>query len=114
MIGTATARSWERRDVSIDFTIEVVDAGEVHTAVVAGQLDLANADRVREVVSCAGGRTVVVDLSRLEFCDSSGIAALLAARSRVTEDGRSFEIRGATGIVRQVFEVTGLSSLLTE
>lgn len=100
--------------MSGDFAFEVVDEGGVHVVSLYGQLDLANADRVRDALLGVAGSTVVVDLSGLQFLDSSGIAALLAARSRITEAGNGFELRGAKGIVRRVIEVTGLSFLLVE
>lgn len=90
------------------------DAGDMHVVSLHGQLDMANADRVRDALISVAGSTVVVDLADLQFCDSSGIAALLGARSRITEAGHGFELRGANGIVRRVFEITGLSELLVE
>ncbi len=97
-----------------DFAFEVVDVDDVHVVSLHGQLDLANADRVRDAIIGAAGSTVVVDLSDLQFLDSSGIAALLSARSRITDTGHGFEVRGAQGIVRRVLEVTGLAFLLGE
>ena len=95
-----------------DFAFEVRKDGGVRVVLLQGQLDLASSGQVREALAAVGGETVVADLSGLEFLDSSGIAALLAARSDVLREGRSFQLRGASGIVRQVLELTGLASLL--
>lgn len=95
-----------------DFAFEVRGENGAHVVLLHGQLDLANAERVREILRGTGGETVVADLSGLTFLDSSGIAALLAARSEVLAEGRAFVLRGAKGIVRQVLEVTGLAPLL--
>jgi anti-sigma B factor antagonist len=50
---------------------------------VAGEIDLASGaeirDRVHEAVA-AGRRRLVVDLSGVRFCDSSGVGVLIAAR----------------------------------
>jgi len=100
--------------VPSDFAFEVIDGADVRIVSLYGQLDLANADRVRDALTRAGGSSVVVDLANLQFLDSSGIAALLAARRRITQAGHGFELRGARGIVRRVLEVTGLSFLLVE
>ncbi len=99
--------------MSGDFAFDVVDVEGVHVVALHGQLDLANADRVRDALTSVAGSTVVVDLSGLRFLDSSGIAALLSARSEIVERGHGFEMRGAQGIVRRVLDVTGLSFLLT-
>jgi anti-sigma B factor antagonist len=100
--------------VASDFAFRVVELEDVDVVSLHGQLDLANAERVRDALMAATAPTVVVDLSDLRFLDSSGIAALLSARSLITEAGRSFELRGARGVVRRVLEVTGLTFLLTE
>ncbi|HLW44605.1 MAG TPA: STAS domain-containing protein [Acidimicrobiales bacterium] len=97
-----------------DFAFEVVHTGDVHVVSLHGQLDLANADRVRGALIAVAGSTVVVDLSGLQFLDSSGVAALLGARSQILDSGNGFELRGAQGIVRRVLDVTGLSHLLVE
>lgn len=100
--------------MSSDFAFEVIDVEDMHMVSLFGQLDLADADQVRDALIGVAGSTVVVDLSGLEFLDSSGIAALLSARSRILESGNGFELRGAAGIVQRVLEVTGLSFLLSE
>lgn len=100
--------------MSGDFAFEVVDVDDVHVVSLFGQLDLANADQVRDALIGVAGSTVVVDLSGLQFLDSSGIAALVSARGRILASGNGFELQGARGIVRRVFEITGLSSLLVD
>lgn len=100
--------------MSTDFAFDVVDVAGVRTVVLHGQLDLVNADRVRDLLIEADGASVVVDLHGLQFLDSSGIAALLEARRTVTDSGRRFALRGAQGIVLRALEVTGLSHLLSE
>lgn len=100
--------------MSVDFAFDVVDVNGAHVVSLHGQLDLSNADQVRDALIGVDGSAVVVDLSGLEFLDSSGIAALLTARSDIVDRGHSFELRGAQGIVRRVLEVTGLTFLLAE
>ncbi|MHA6760787.1 STAS domain-containing protein [Streptacidiphilus sp. PAMC 29251] len=50
---------------------------------VAGQIDLVSGGMVREQVQravAAGSRTIVLDLSGVRFCDSTGVGVLIAAR----------------------------------
>jgi anti-anti-sigma factor len=69
-----------------------------HAAEVAGVLnDLA-----------AGGSPIVVDLTPLEFIDSSGIHALVRPRS----DTARIELVCPPGNVRRVLEVTKLERVL--
>lgn len=97
-----------------DFAFEAMHGDGVHVITLHGDLDMANAARVRDLLVGVAGSTVVVDLANLEFLDSSGIAALLGARTRILASGNEFQLRGARGIVRRVLEMTGLAHLLVE
>ena len=56
--------------------------------------------------------TVVVDLSKLRFMDSSGISMLLAAHGRSQRAGFRLGIVPGTGEVKRVFELTGVDRVL--
>ena len=60
------------------------------------------------------GSLVVVDLQPLTFIDARGLNALLSARRRIIRAGHTFALHRATGLVRRVFEITGLESLLDD
>lgn len=100
--------------MSSDFAFDVVDVAGTRVVSLHGQLDLVNAERVRDAIVQLEGSPVVIDLRGLWFLDSSGIAALLEARRLVIESGRPFQLRGAHGIVLRALEVTGLSHLISE
>ena len=53
----------------------------------SGELDLASSDRLSALLAELSDRTVVVDLAGLTFIDSSGIAALVAAKDRLQSAG---------------------------
>ena len=54
------------------------------------------------------GSTVIVDLSEVEFMDSSGVALLLHAAARAG----SVHLRQPSSIVRRIIEITGLTDVL--
>jgi anti-anti-sigma factor len=92
---------------------EVHDPEEhVHVVALSGELDTAGADYVSEVLVEVAGSRVVADLSGLTFIDAAGIAALLSARRQISARGHELQLRGATGIVRRVFESVGLKELV--
>lgn len=70
-----------------------VSYGERHgwtIAQLSGELDLQAVAAVRErlaTVIWSGSRRLVVDLSRLEFCDSLGFGALVATRRQMASAG---------------------------
>ena len=97
---------------SIPVTIDARDVDGIEVLEVAGELDLSSAPELCARIEQALHRAprVVVDLSGLEFCDSTGLRALLGAarvaRIRLAEvcivppsgsaAARAFELAGAS------------------
>lgn len=93
--------------------VSVLRDADVAVLVLDGELDVAVASRVDAAVGdCveAGASSLVVDASRLSFCDSTGLGALLRV-SRRFEPGR-FLLAGAVGAVSRLVELTGSSAVL--
>lgn len=92
------------------------DGGVVCLAV-SGELDLATAAELEQTVATAaarpGVREVRVELSGLSFLDASGIGALSRARTSATRSGVLVRAEGARGVVRRVFELTGVGEWLS-
>lgn len=107
--------SWEPLLVHADaFAAEVVSEGAVHRVRLAGELDLASASGLADQLVRAAEPVVEVDLTHLTFLDGSGLTALLQAKRRIRDAGHDLRMVGAQGIVRRVFEVTGLSDELDD
>jgi anti-anti-sigma factor len=88
--------------------------GRRHVVELAGEIDIATIDGVRTAYdhALAGpGRELWVDLSAVEFMDSTGIAALLDLRRRA-DDGREVVVVCPDGPVRRLLELTGLDQLM--
>src|SRR5207248_7192898 len=58
-----------------------------------------------------GRRYLVVDLARLEFCDSSGLSVLVRVKNRLDEVGGEVALATPTPIVERVLEVSGLAEV---
>ena len=54
-----------------------------------------------------------VDMTGVEFCDSTGMNVLLAAQRRAREDGGDLQLAAPRSAVRKVLQVTGLESVFT-
>jgi anti-sigma B factor antagonist len=83
------------------------------------QIDVANADEVREQLLTAlnaEGSAVsplIVDLSDTTFCDSSGVNALLRVNIRTVAMGRRMYLAVRPGgLVRKVFDITAVPRLI--
>lgn len=89
---------------------------EVHVCILVleGELDLSGADRLAAAAAGVAEETVVMDLSGLEFLDAAGLGALLAAKRVVEGRGGRYQLRGAHGLVRRVFDAVALSHLLED
>ena len=84
---------------------------------VAGEIDLYTAPRLHgELVTALAGEEpvrLVVDMSGVEFCDSTGMNVLLAAHRRALEHGGDLELAAPRPGVRKILQVTGLESVFT-
>ncbi len=78
---------------------------------VEGELDLAVAERLDEALAkaIAECNRVLVGLERCEFIDSSGIAVILRAHSRMEGEGKRLAVYGPTAQVLRVLSMTGLT-----
>ena len=80
-----------------------------------GELDIATAarltDRVRALVE-QGHTRVVLDLAHLDFCDCTGLRALLVARGIATEAGGWVRLSRVGVLTRHIIEITGLAEAL--
>jgi anti-sigma B factor antagonist len=83
---------------------------------VSGEVDLAARDdfrRAMDYACCADGTgSVLVDLSEVSYCDSTGINVLLAARREATERHVEMTVMGTSPQVRRVFEMAEVADLL--
>jgi anti-sigma B factor antagonist len=97
--------------------IEVVDA-ELRQApgvAVRGEIDLATVpclERALDTAIRASHGAFVLDLSDVEFLDSTGLHALLRARALLGREDRALAIVCPPGPVRRLFDVAGVADLL--
>ena len=82
-----------------------------------GEIDLYTGPRLHgelfTLLSGDGPVQVVVDMSEVDFCDSTGMNVLLAAHRRAREQGGDLELAAPRPAVRKILQVTGLESVFT-
>ena len=96
--------------------VEVRQEGTSAVVTPAGELDHHTADLLREPLEdCLekGLSRLVVDCSRLEFCDSTGLNVLLGARLKAEAAGGGVHLAGMQPVVARVFEITGADAVFT-
>jgi anti-anti-sigma factor len=88
--------------------------GLVRVALV-GELDLSTVAKVQEElrrVEASAPATMVVDLSKLTFLDSTGLRCIVTADERARAEGRRIVIVRGPDAVQRVFAITRLEERL--
>jgi anti-sigma B factor antagonist len=76
-----------------------------------GTLDIATSPTLRAALLEAADRAnheIVVDLTQLEFLDSTGLGALIGAHKRAAEHGGSVRLVAHEGQILRLLRITGL------
>ena len=97
------------------FSVTVSTDGDVATVYLRGELDLSGVDRAREAIEQAeAGKSglLVLDLSHLDFIDSTGLEVLLRAARRARDEGRRLIVQRPSRYVRRLLEMTAIDQSL--
>ncbi|MER6059593.1 STAS domain-containing protein [Streptomyces sp. NPDC001792] len=101
--------------MTADPTVDTVRTGPCLVARVRGEMDHHTAStttpKFLELVD-AGARYIVLDMSGVRFCDSSGLNVLLAARRHAERAGATLVLACLAPFLRQVFQMTGVDQVL--
>jgi anti-sigma B factor antagonist len=84
--------------------------GDAYVVKLGGELDLYNAPQIREALSDASAEhpaRIVVDLSEVEFVDSTALGVLIEARTRF-DNQRAFLLAAPALETRRALEISGL------
>lgn len=80
--------------------------------VVSGELDAHTAQVLVEALGAVDGVNAVVDMSAVDFVDSSGLRALIDAHQSAEAMGGRFVIRQPSATVSRLFEISGVNEYL--
>jgi anti-sigma B factor antagonist len=95
------------------FPVEVV--GGVPVVAVPEEIDITNAPELRSALLKAaahGHGTLVADMTRTQFCDSSALHTLLAAHKRAQAEGGELRLAITAAPVLRVFAITGIDRMI--
>jgi anti-sigma B factor antagonist len=83
---------------------------------VRGEVDVHSAPQLRDRLTGVidgGNKSVVVDLSRLDFIDSTGLGALVAALNHAKETDASLRVVCPSERLLKLFRITGLDEVFS-
>jgi anti-anti-sigma factor len=98
-----------------ELAIDTRKDGDVVHLSLGGEFDLAGVPQFQAVIAkveADAPAAIVLDLSDLDFMDSSGLRAIVTADARARKAGRRLAIVPGPPSVRGVFQITGLDAQL--
>ena len=110
---------WLQEEGSVEDTFGISEESSSGNTVlsVAGELDIATApelrDRFEEAIDRVPQGTVVVDLLKVTFIDSTALGVLIGGLKRSQTAGGEFRIVVAEPRILKIFEITGLTDLFS-
>jgi anti-sigma B factor antagonist len=94
----------------------VLWVGQVAVVALPAEIDITNADQVREdllAVVNRGAATLIVDMSQTTFCDSAGVNAMARTYKRATASGTGLSMVVTAPAVQRVLAITEVDRLIT-
>ncbi len=100
----------------MDLRLEVTEQSGVTVVGVQGEVDVSTAPRLRQQLvetSSSGQDRVVVDLTQVDFLDSTGLGVLVSGLKRFRTLGGDLYLVCVSSRILKVFEITGLTAVFS-
>jgi anti-sigma B factor antagonist len=101
----------------MDLTLNEHPAGPGRTVVeVSGEIDVYTAPKLREALLSlvdSGTYRLIVDMTAVEFLDSTGLGVLVGGLKRVRAHDGAIDLVVTQGRILRIFKITGLSKVFS-
>ena len=90
-------------------------SNDIHIVAISGSLDSATSPEAQKSLDAvvAVAKKVLLDFSALDYISSAGLRVLLGAAKQLRAKGGTLGMFGLNQSVREVFEISGFSSILS-
>jgi anti-anti-sigma factor len=90
-------------------------SNDIHIVGIAGSLDSTTSPEAQKSLDSVltSAKKVVLDFSQLDYISSAGLRILLGAAKQLRGKGGTLGMFGLNQSVREVFEISGFSSILS-
>ena len=95
----------------MELSISTNPTPECYTVAVTGEIDISNADKLRDAINLALEQPtdkVLLDFAEVSYIDSTGIGVLVGAAHRAEERKRGFAVVNAQSNVMRVAQLLGV------
>lgn len=84
------------------------------TLVVSGEVDVFTAPQLREKLMplCQENREVYLDLSQVDYMDSTGLGVLIGAYKKLRSRGGRLVLTGMSARLKRLFHITRLTNVI--
>jgi anti-sigma B factor antagonist len=100
----------------MSLSVNLEHHGAYGTLILQGELDASTVSLLPpavEDVLRAGERHLIIDTAQLQFCDTTGLEALLAAQRAMVEANATMRLTHVHGMLHRVLKLTGLERAFT-
>jgi len=99
----------------MDLRIEIKKDNEYTHIIVHGEIDLYNANELKEKVHLstdrAASQNLIIDLKDVDYIDSTGLGIMIGIKRRTTENGGKLVLVLYSERINKLFEITGLNKI---
>ena len=90
-------------------------SNDIHIVAITGSLDSTTSPEAQKSLDAvvAGAKKVALDFSQLDYISSAGLRILLGAAKQLRAKGGTLGMFGLNQSVREVFDISGFSSILS-
>ena len=98
----------------MDLTLATREVGDRTIVLVGGEIDVYTAPRLRDTITelvAAGRYDLVIDMTGVEFLDSTGLGVLVGGLKKVRAQDGSLELVCNQERLLKIFRITGLAKV---
>lgn len=110
---TTDAARPEQRHSGAGWSLEVDDTANPQVYTLSGEFDFAVSPKLAELLPAdPGAESIVLDLTEVEYCDSSCLQAFLRLSARLREAGGRFAVVTTAPAVLRPIQLLGLGDAM--
>ena len=100
----------------MDLSLETREVADRTVVAVGGEIDVYTAPKLRDMITelgHSGHHTLVIDMEKVEFLDSTGLGVLVGGLKKVRAQDGSMELICSQDRLLKIFRITGLAKVFT-